>query len=288
MVNWLSQLQRGRPSVALDVVPILATLWMDLSRRTYPLLMNPQTPWTLNREEFDLDQVLAAKNGSVAVIIPAKNEAATVGAVLEAVKGTTGLIDELIVVDDDSTDDTATVAERHGATVIATIFSSGKGNALSVGVAKTTADYLVFLDADVTNTDPTFVPRLLQPLFARPEIALVKGYYERPLLHMPTGGGRVNELTARPILSLLYPGLGEVRQPLAGETALRRSVLSNIALEPTYAVEIGLLIDVATTIGVSSIAQVDLGVRVHRNRPLEELRPMAVQVLRCALERKGR
>jgi len=250
--------------------------------------MNSQTPWTLNREEFDLDQVLAAKNGSVAVIIPAKNEAATVGAVLEAVKGTTGLIDELIVVDDDSTDDTATVAERHGATVIATSFSSGKGNALSVGVAKTTADYLVFLDADVTNTDPTFVPRLLQPLFARPEIALVKGYYERPLLHMPTGGGRVNELTARPILSLLYPGLGEVRQPLAGETALRRSVLSNIALEPTYAVEIGLLIDVATTIGVSSIAQVDLGVRVHRNRPLEELRPMAVQVLRCALERKGR
>lgn len=288
MVNWLSQLQRGRPSVALDVVPILATLWMDLSRRTYPLLMNSQTPWTLNREEFDLDQVLAAKNGSVAVIIPAKNEAATVGAVLEAVKGTTGLIDELIVVDDDSTDDTATVAERHGATVIATSFSSGKGNALSVGVAKTTADYLVFLDADVTNTDPTFVPRLLQPLFARPEIALVKGYYERPLLHMPTGGGRVNELTARPILSLLYPGLGEVRQPLAGETALRRSVLSNIALEPTYAVEIGLLIDVATKIGVSSIAQVDLGVRVHRNRPLEELRPMAVQVLRCALERKGR
>jgi len=288
MVNWLSQLQRGRPSVALDVVPILAALWMDLSRRTYPLLMNSQTPWTLNREEFDLDQVLAAKNGSVAVIIPAKNEAATVGAVLEAVKGTTGLIDELIVVDDDSTDDTATVAERHGATVIATSFSSGKGNALSVGVAKTTADYLVFLDADVTNTDPTFVPRLLQPLFARPEIALVKGYYERPLLHMPTGGGRVNELTARPILSLLYPGLGEVRQPLAGETALRRSVLSNIALEPTYAVEIGLLIDVATTIGVSSIAQVDLGVRVHRNRPLEELRPMAVQVLRCALERKGR
>lgn len=288
MVNWLSQLQRGRPSVALDVVPILATLWMDLSRRTYPLLMNSQTPWTLNREEFDLDQVLAAKNGSVAVIIPAKNEAATVGAVLEAVKGTTGLIDDLIVVDDDSTDDTATVAERHGATVIATSFSSGKGNALSVGVAKTTADYLVFLDADVTNTDPTFVPRLLQPLFARTEIALVKGYYERPLLHMPTGGGRVNELTARPILSLLYPGLGEVRQPLAGETALRRSVLSNIALEPTYAVEIGLLIDVATTIGVSSIAQVDLGVRVHRNRPLEELRPMAVQVLRCALERKGR
>lgn len=288
MVNWLSQRQRGRPSIALDVIPILATAGLVLSRETYSLGMDSQTPWTLSRDEFKLDELLASKNGSVAVIIPAKNEAATVGAVLEAVKGISGLVDELLVVDDDSTDDTATVAKRHGAAVVSTSFSSGKGNALAVGVRKTTADYLVFLDADVTNTDPTFVPRLLQPLFARPEIALVKGYYERPLHHMPTGGGRVNELAARPILSLLYPGLGEVRQPLAGETALRRSVLDSIALEPTYAVEIGLLIDVATTIGVNSIAQVDLGVRVHRNRPLEELRPMAMQVLRCALERKNR
>lgn len=250
--------------------------------------MDSETPWTLSREEFDLPQLLAAKNGSVAVIIPAKNEAATIGAVLEAVKGVPGLVDELIVVDDNSSDDTAIVAERHGATVVSTSIGAGKGNALAVGVSKTTSEHLVFLDADVTNTDATFVPRLLQPLFARSEISLVKGYYERPLLHMPTGGGRVNELAARPILSLLYPGLGEVRQPLAGETALRRSVLDEIALEPTYAVEIGLLIDVATKIGVSAIAQVDLGVRVHRNRPLEELRPMAVQVLRCALERKGR
>lgn len=287
MVNWLSQRQRGRPSVALDVIPILATTRTGLSRVTYPLLMNSQTPWTLSRDEFNLAELLASKNGSVAVIIPAKNEAATVGAVLEAVKGVSGLIDELVVVDDDSTDDTAIVAERHGATVVSTNISSGKGNALAVGVGKTSAEYLVFLDADVTNTDETFVPRLLQPLFARPEISLVKGYYERPLLHMPTGGGRVNELAARPILSLLYPGLGEVRQPLAGETALRRRVLDDIALEPTYAVEIGLLIDVATKIGVNSIAQVDLGVRVHRNRPLEELRPMAMQILRCALERKN-
>ncbi len=287
MVNWLSQLQRGRPSVALDVVPILATPGLGLSKETYPLLMNAPTPWTLSRDDFDLEVLLAAKNGTVAVIIPAKNEAATVGAVLEAVKAVPGLVDELIVVDDDSTDDTAVVAEHHGATVVSTSISSGKGNALAVGIGKSTAENLVFLDADVTNTDATFVPRLLQPLFARPEIHLVKGYYERPLLHMPTGGGRVNELAARPILSLLYPGLGEVRQPLAGETALRRSVLDEITLEPTYAVEIGLLIDVATKIGIDAIAQVDLGVRVHRNRPLEELRPMAVQVLRCALERRN-
>ena len=107
MVNWLSQLQRGRPSVALDVVPILATPGLGLSKETYPLLMNAPTPWTLSRDDFDLEVLLAAKNGTVAVIIPAKNEAATVGAVLEAVKAVPGLVDELIVVDDDSTDDTA-------------------------------------------------------------------------------------------------------------------------------------------------------------------------------------
>jgi glucosyl-3-phosphoglycerate synthase len=102
---------------------------------------------------------------------------------------------------------------------------------------------------------------------------------------MPTGGGRVNELAARPILSLLFPGLGEIRQPLAGETAARRGALEAIKLEPGYGVEIALLIDFSNHFGVGALAQVDLGVRRHRNRPLEELRPMAVEVLRAALER---
>jgi glucosyl-3-phosphoglycerate synthase len=102
---------------------------------------------------------------------------------------------------------------------------------------------------------------------------------------MPTGGGRVNELTARPVLSLLFPGLGEIRQPLAGETAARRGALESIVLEPDYRVEIALLIDIARLFGVHALAQVDLGTRRHRNRPLEELRPMAVDVLRAALER---
>jgi len=113
----------------------------------------------------------------------------------------------------------------------------------------------------------------------------VKAYYQRPLHDMPTGGGRVNELAARPILSLLYPGLGEIRQPLAGETAARRETLEALSLEAAYGVEIAMLIDVALKYGVSSLAQVDLGIRRHRNRPLEELRPMAVEVLRAALIR---
>jgi glucosyl-3-phosphoglycerate synthase len=156
---------------------------------------------------------------------------------------------------------------------------------MTAGLQSSSSDIIVFLDADVLNTTADYVARLIQPLLERAETQLVKGFYERPLHHMPTGGGRVNELTARPVLSLLFPGLGEIRQPLAGETAARRSALDLITLEPDYRVEIALLIDCAELFGVRSLAQVDLGIRRHRNRPLEELRPMAVDVLRAALVR---
>jgi len=243
-------------------------------------------PWTLNRDEFDLVKVSLLKTAtSVAVVIPAKNEADTIGAVLEAVRHHEDFVDELVVVDDHSNDDTATVAERHEAKVIHLQGRGGKGEAMKAGIAATSSEIVVFLDADVLNTTTEFVPRLVQPLLMRRDIELVKGYYERPLHNMPTGGGRVNELAARPILALLYPGLGEIRQPLASETASRRSALESITLESAYGVEIALLIDIARQYGVHSLAQVDLGVRRHRNRPLEELRPMAVDVLRAALGR---
>ena len=226
------------------------------------------------------------KDGAtVAVVIPAKNEGATIGAVLKAVLTHRVLVDELVVVDDHSVDNTPTVADHHGARVVTLEGPSGKGEAMRAGLASTTAQLIVFLDADVMNTTSEFVGRLIQPLLERQEIALVKGYYERPLHNMPTGGGRVNELVARPILSLLYPGLGDIRQPLAGETAGRRSALEAITLEKAYGVEIALLIDIARKFGVHSLAQVDLGVRRHRNRPLEELRPMSMEVLRAALKR---
>ena len=249
-------------------------------------MKSADVPWTLNRDEFDLARILEFKSAtSVAVIIPAKNEAATIGAVLDAVKINAGLVDELIVVNDHSNDDTATVAHHHGARVLSLAGPSGKGEAMTAGLASASSEIVVFLDADVLNSSNEFVPRLIQPLLERAGIELVKGFYERPLHDIPTGGGRVNELTARPILSLLYPGLGEIRQPLAGETAARRSALGAITLESAYGVEIALLIDVARKFGIHSLAQVDLGVRRHRNRPLEELGPMAVDVLRAALER---
>lgn len=249
-------------------------------------MVNPDAPWTLASESFTHERVAALKGETtVAVIIPAKNEAATIGAVLDTVLIHDHLVDELIVVNDHSNDDTATVADHHGARVVRLEGRTGKGVAMHTGVTSSTSEIIVFLDADVLNTTADYVARLIQPLLERPGTQLVKGFYERPLHHMPTGGGRVNELAARPILSLLYPGLGEIRQPLAGETAARRSALEAIELEPDYSVEIALLIDVARRYGVHALAQVDLGIRRHRNRPLEELHPMAVEVLRAALER---
>ncbi|MGH9917453.1 MAG: glucosyl-3-phosphoglycerate synthase, partial [Nitrososphaerales archaeon] len=125
-------------------------------------------------------------------------------------------------------------------------------------------------------------------LLTSEDVALVKGFYERPLGETPSGGGRVNELVARPVIEVLFADLAEVRQPLAGETAAPRWVLEKVDLAPGYGVEIGLLIDVAARFGASSIVQVDLGTRIHRNRPLHELRPQAVEVLRTALSRTGR
>jgi glucosyl-3-phosphoglycerate synthase len=263
--------------------PFVKTEFADHNLDT---VMIADVPWTLTRERFTLERVSDLKRAtSVAVIVPAKDEAATIGAVLDTVMIHDHLIDELIVVDDHSSDDTATVADHHGAQLVHLERSNGKGAALNAGLTASTSDLVVFLDADVLNTTADYVARLIQPLLERPAVQLVKGFYERPLHDMPTGGGRVNELAARPILSLLYPGLGEIRQPLAGETAARRSALEAITLEPGYSVEIAMLIDCAELFGVHALAQVDLGIRRHRNRPLEELRPMAVDVLRAALTR---
>lgn len=245
-------------------------------------------PRTYAADDFDPAVVVPmARQHSVAVIIPARNESATIGAVIDAVQSYAELITELVVVDDHSSDDTATVAARHGARVIKSEGPVGKGEALQAGVDVTTSELLVFLDGDVLNTGSEYVPRLIQPLVQEPTVQLVKGFYDRTLHDMPSGGGRVTELAARPVLSLFYPGLGEIRQPLAGETALRRSALEQVRLASAYAVEVALLVDVAQTFGVGAIAQVDLGIRRHRNRPLEELRPMAVEVLRAVLGRSG-
>jgi len=243
---------------------------------------------------FATAAVLARKQGrGVTVVIPARNEAATVESVVAPLVSThgtgrgSGLVDEVVVVDDASTDSTARVAERAGARVHRLSRSVGKGFAMTEGAVIATGEFVIFLDADVVDMEPAWIPQLLGPLLLDDDVALVKPFYERPLDGRPTGGGRVTELAARPILSLLFPDLADVLQPLAGETAARRATILEVGIEPYYGAELGLLIDVARRHGASSIAQVDLGRRTHRNRPLSELGAMSRDVLRVALDRAG-
>jgi len=248
--------------------------------------------WPLG--SFTTADALARKgNHRVSVVIPAKDEAATVAGVIGPLRAAhargvgSGLLDELLVVDDASSDATSSVARAAGADVHRLHRSVGKGMAMAEGSLVARGDLVVFLDADVIDTDPAWIPQLVGPLLLDDDVELVKGFYQRPFEGRPTGGGRVNELAARPILSLLFPELTEVLQPLAGETAMRRSTLLDLRIEPDYGVEMGLLCDVAARSGAASIAQVDLGRRTHRNRPLDELGAVSRDVLRVALQRAG-
>jgi len=247
-------------------------------------------PILRHHSDFAVAGLVAAKGSHrISVCIPARNEETTVAGIVEtivtsftAAGGGVPLVDEVVVVDDGSEDRTAELAHAAGARVFsADTPGGGKGQAMATALG----DLIAFVDADVSNFAPHFVTGLLGPLLVEESVALVKAHYRRPLDGAPDGGGRVTELMAKPVLDVLFPQLSFVEQPLAGETAAPRAVLEKCGLADGYAVELALLIDVATRFGSGSVAQVDLGVRVHRNRPLAELRPQATGILRAALER---
>ncbi len=236
---------------------------------------------------------------TVSVCLPARNEADTIGAIVEAVRRDVvdgvPLVDELIVVDDHSTDATGAVAVDAGAKVVAAAEvlpelddRRGKGEALWKSLAASVGDLVVWLDADLVGVDGTWISRLVAPLVVDPTVALVKGYYRRPTgLDAQVGGGRVTELVARPLISALHADLVMMRQPLGGEYAGRRSVLEALPFAGGYGVDLGLLIDVAAQEGPDAIAQVDLGERHHRHHPLDVLSVQAAEVLHLALRRAG-
>jgi glucosyl-3-phosphoglycerate synthase len=253
---------------------------------------------TWHDPQWTLAELLRAKgNRTVSVVLPALNEEATVAEVVATVLPLVGtLVDECVVVDSGSTDDTVTVARAAGARVVGQgevlpelPARPGKGEVLWRALAATTGDLLVFLDSDLVDPDPGFVPALLGPLLTRDEVALVKGFYRRPLRieneESGTGGGRVTELLARPVLAALRPELSGVIQPLGGEYAVRRELAESLPFAPGYGVEIGLLLDTHSRLGLAGLAQVNLGVRKHRNRNLQQLGVMARQILGTALSR---
>jgi glucosyl-3-phosphoglycerate synthase len=233
----------------------------------------------------------AAKAGQrVAVILPARNEQATVGEIVEAVlrahgTGSTPLVDEVVVVDSGSTDDTAAVAVAASARVV-TAARPGKGEAMWHGVDATSADLVVFVDADLEQFDPGFVTGLLGPMLCHPGVDFVKATYDRPVDGDRTvTGGRVTELMARPLLAAFWPELGAILQPLSGEYAARRTLLARLPFRCGYGVDIGLLVDAYETVGLDGIEQVDLYERHHRHSDLASLGRMSAEVMHTALDR---
>lgn len=230
----------------------------------------------------------------VSVVIPALNEEPTVAAVVRAVAAESP--GEIIVIDADSTDATAACARQAGARVInwrdaapgrEVAPRAGKGESLWRGMAEARKDFVVFVDADLVDPPQGLVRRLAQPLADKENISLVKPIYQRGFRGENSGGGRVTELTAKPLLRLFFPELAHIVQPLGGEYAMRRSAALQLPFVGGFGVEAGLLIDMASAFGVAAITQVELGTRHHRNKPLDELTPMADIVAATIIQRAG-
>ncbi|OBJ54367.1 glucosyl-3-phosphoglycerate synthase [Mycobacterium sp. 1423905.2] len=262
-----------------------------------------RTDRTWNNPRWTIGELIAAKAGrTISVVLPALNEEETIESVIDSISPLVdNLVDELIVLDSGSTDDTEFRAIAAGARVVSREQAvpelpvrPGKGEALWRSLAATSGDIVVFVDSDLIDPHPMFVPWLVGPLLTGEGVHLVKSFYRRPLnvsdVGGPagdTGGGRVTELVARPLLAALRPELGCVLQPLGGEYAATRELLSSLPFAPGYGVEIGLLVDTFDRLGLDAIAQVNLGVRAHRNRPLAELGAMSRQVIATLLSRCG-
>src|SRR5436190_1757592 len=253
-----------------------------------------------NRPSWTVAELEAAKaDRTVSVVLPALNEEETVGSVVGTITPLLGgLVDEIVVLDSGSTDETEIRALAAGAKVVSREVAlpevepqPGKGEVLWRSLAATTGDIIVFVDSDLIDPDPMFVPKLVGPLLTTDGVHLVKGFYRRPLKisgsEDANGGGRVTELVARPLLASLRPELSCIMQPLGGEYAATRELLTSVPFAPAYGVEIGLLIDTYDRLGLDAIAQVNLGVRTHRNRPLTELASMSRQVIATLLSRCG-
>ncbi|MEO3788055.1 glucosyl-3-phosphoglycerate synthase [Actinocorallia sp. B10E7] len=238
----------------------------------------------------------------VSVVLPARDEQDTIGGIVSTIRRElverTPLVDEIVVIDSRSVDETAAVAAAAGAKVFAqdAILPrlpclSGKGEALWKSLAVTSGDIVVFVDADLVNFSSSFVTGLMGPLLSCPDVSYVKACYDRPYNGTEAafaGGGRVTELVARPLLNLHWPQLAGIVQPLGGEYAGRRSLLERLPFMTGYGVEMGLLLDALEVVGLNGLAQVDLGEREHSHQSTEALAAMASQILQTAWSRMDR
>lgn len=247
--------------------------------------------------DFPLELLLERKREPITVVLPAREVAETVGSIVERVLALNGLVDQVLVVDAASLDGSAAVAAAAGAEVVQEGALApqlgpvlGKGDAMWRALEQARGEIVVYLDSDTRDFAPHFVTGLLGPLLAAEGVEFVKGAFERPFTDTggtarAAGGGRVTELSARPLLSAFYPELAAFSQPLAGEVAARRSLLERIPFATGYAVETAMLLDVRDAVGIEAMCQVDLGRRLNHHQPLADLGPMAYAVLSVVLGR---
>jgi glucosyl-3-phosphoglycerate synthase len=257
---------------------------------------------SFHHTDFPAERLRAARVETISVCVPAREEAATIAAIVAPLVALreAGVVDQVVVADGDSRDGTGAIAAALGADVLnpAELLPEfgpvhGKGDAMWRALSVLTGDLVCFVDADSEDFGAHFACGLLGPLVCEPGVQFVKGFYRRPFKANggpaePTGGGRVTELTARPLLQAFYPELAGVLQPLAGEFAARRELLERMPFCTGYAVEMGLLLDVHAEAGIGALAQVDLDVRQNRHQPLEDLTPMAAAVLGAVTSRLRR
>jgi glucosyl-3-phosphoglycerate synthase len=253
---------------------------------------------TFHHSLYSSARIARERETSVSVCLPARECAETVGGIVAALTRLrrAGAIDEVVVVDADSQDGTAAVAERAGAKVVQEHELMGemgpvlgKGDAMWRALSVLEGELIVFLDADSEGFSEHFATGLIGPLVCEQGVQFVKAFYRRPFeqggISLPEGGGRVNHLMARPALALFYPQLGAVRQPLAGEVAARRELLERVPFATGYGVEIAMLIDVWNEVGLEGLAQVDLDVHRNRHQSLAALSEMSETVLAAIVRR---
>jgi glycosyltransferase involved in cell wall biosynthesis len=258
-----------------------------------------------SREFRDVERLVDLKRRqglTISLGLPTLNEEATIGDIISTMRAAlmdrAPLLDEIVVIDSRSTDRTVEIVRSLGVTVVQhpDILPehgsfAGKGEALWKSLHVLRGDIVAWCDTDISNIHPQFVYGTVGPLLTDARVSYVKGFYRRPLNFggelQSAGGGRVTELTARPLINLFYPMLSGLVQPLSGEYAGRRELLERLPFFTGYGVETGHLIDIVENFGLNSIAQTDLGVRIHRNQDLLDLSRMAFAIMQVALKRLG-
>lgn len=241
---------------------------------------------------------------TIGVCIPTKNEEKTIFDIVSKIKAELidkeSLVDQLIVMDSNSEDNTVNLAKEAGAEVyqVHDILSNlvfkelpvwGKGENTWKSIYVLNTDIIIWIDGDIESFSPRFVYGIAGVLLNHPNVGFVKGFYRRPIkidgvLHS-AGGGRVTELCLRPLLNTFYPELSRILQPLSGEYGARREMIEKLPICVNYAVETCMLIDIYKKWGLSAIAQVDLKERIHRNSPLHHLSKLSFGIMQAVFNR---